>query len=167
MARLPPGFAECRGVSALVANVGLIVAALDLKEVQLLRGAMRAADIASGRPQAVSGLGPAPTPPPSQLVREPQFEPRRVIYPEPRYEPRRVIHPTPLKEYLPPVRVKADVQVEAKVVSPPARPEMEGPLAPPWQQPVWQMQVAPPPKVKMVRYHTDIKNKGSLLDCFI
>jgi len=104
-------------VSTLAANVGLIVAALDLNKVQLLRGAMRAADIASGRAQAVSGLGPAPTPPPSQLVREPQFEPRRVIYPEPRYEPRPVIHPTPLKEYLPPIRVKADVQVEANVVS--------------------------------------------------
>jgi hypothetical protein len=148
-------------------NAALLVAALDLNLVQLLRGAMRAADIAVGRPQAVSELGPAPTPPPDRFDREPLFEPRRVYHPEPRFAPR-----------------PADVATEAAAgtnenTTPPsqvevfctccvtAKPEVESPLAPPWRQPIWTTPISPAPRVKIVKIQPDIINKGSLIDFFI
>lgn len=146
-------------------NAALVVAALDLKLVQDLRGAMRAADIASGRPQPVSPLGPAPTPPPDRFDREPAFALRPVYHPEPRYEPRPVIHPTPRIEFQPPIKVPAEVEVLPPVCS--SKAEVECPLAPPWRQPIWETPTAVPPKVKIVLHRTDIINKGSLIDFFI
>ena len=78
-------------------NAALVHAVMDLKLVQSVVDAMRAADIASGRPQPVSKLGPAPTPPPDRLERDPVFAMRPVYHPEPRLpEQRVVIHPEPL-----------------------------------------------------------------------
>ena len=148
-------------------NAALLVAALDLDLVQLLRGAMRTADIASGRPQAVSELGPAPTPLRDRFEREPVFEQRRVIHPEPRFAPRQIIHPQ--KQFLPPLKVQPEA------VEPPTcscccivtKPEVESPLAPPWRQPIWATPIPPTPKVKIVKIRPDIINKGSLIDFFI
>jgi len=141
---------------------------MDLKLVQSVVDAMRAADIASGRPQPVSKLGPAPTPPPDRLERDPVFAMRPVYHPEPRFERRVVIHPEPRVECLPPTKVNCQEEpCECVSAAPAAKPEMESPLAPPWKMPVWQMPVTPPPKVKVVQYRPDIINKGSLLDFFV
>ena len=140
------------------ANVGLIVAALDLNLVRLVRGAM--ADNPNGSP--VSGLGPAPNPTLLHARRrvepEPRFEPRPVIHPTPRFEPRPVIRPEPRVELLP--------------CEPPHEPEMpvrsKSPIEPPWKVLPWEQPPEPPaPKVKLAIYQSDVVSKGSLIDFFI
>jgi hypothetical protein len=146
----------------LEATASLIVAAADLHVVQLIRGAMRAADAASGRPEAVSGLGPAPTfrriAAREVLHPEPRIEPRRVIHPEPRFEPRPVLHPAPT--------------IQPSIAPPPE--DCSGPahsgcllLPPPWRMPVWNIPIEPKPAIKTVVHRTDVHHKGSLLDLFI
>lgn len=144
---------------AISASVDLLVAALQLKEVQLLRAAMRAAD-QQGK-QGGTLPGPAPTPEPRPRVRpEPLYLPREVIHPTPRYEPRPVIHLTPRIE-------------TCRCSCPPAPPVVirqepgELPLKAPWQTPAWAIPPQPSPKIKLARYHPDIPAKGVLLDYFI
>ncbi|HEX4795032.1 MAG TPA: hypothetical protein VH370_14660 [Humisphaera sp.] len=149
-------------------NATLIQSVMDLKLVQSVVEAMRAADIASGRPQPVSKLGPAPTPPPDRLERDPVFAMRPVYHPEPRYERQVVIHPEPRVEFCAPIVVKpCEPQCECEYLPVASKPEMESPLAPPWRMPVWNMPIVPPPKIKVVQYRPDIINKGSLLDFFV
>lgn len=128
---------------------------MDLKVVQLIRGAMAAADA-----QGAGGVGATVRP-------TDRFEPRQVIHPTPRFEPRRVFHPTPryeprpVQHYTPrvePVDVPAEPTKPSSCISP-ATP-------PPWAQPTWTQPVEPAPTVKINQYHTDIQNKGSLLDLF-
>ena len=150
-------------------NAALLVAALDLNLVQLLRGAMRAADIASGRTEPVSALGPAPTPPPDRFDREPVFQPRKVYHPEPKVEPRQLISIDAVKRQSAPAKI--EVKSEPLETQPcccdTIKPEVESPLAPPWRQPIWATPVPPTPKVKIVKIRPDIINKGSLIDFFI
>lgn len=134
----------------------MITAVMDLKAVQLIRGAMAAADGQGG----AGGMGAAARP-------VDRFEPRKVIHPTPRIEPRRVFHPTPRYEARPvlhpmprvePVEVPAEPTKPTSCISP-ATP-------PPWAEPTWKHPVEPAPTVKINQYHTDIQNKGSLLDLF-
>jgi hypothetical protein len=158
-------------VASAADNAALLVAALDLDLVQLLRSAMRAADIASGRTEPISALGPAPTPPPDRFDREPVFQPRRVYHPEPRFAPREVIgidSPKELAASPAKTELKAQpVEAETSCCSVTIKPEMESPLAPPWRQPVWANPIPPALKVKIVKIRPDIINKGSLIDFFI
>ena len=141
----------------LVDNVNLLVASLDLKLVQLVRGAMRAADAAGGRGCSAHPLGPAPTPV-GRLVHRPQsrIDPRPVIHPTPRFEPRPVLHPRP---------------AEAPPAAPPASPEVpritRSPLEPPWKVLPWEAPPALPPKTKIIVKPPDLPNKGRLFDVFI
>jgi len=134
------------GVSA--ADVGLIVAALDLNLVRLVRGAM--APNPNGK--AVAFIGPAPT--------NARFLSRPVVHPTPRFEPRPVIHPRPRVEPLP------------CACEPPHEPEMpvrsKSPIEPPWKVLPWEEPPAQPaPKVKLAIYRPDVVSKGSLIDFFI
>jgi hypothetical protein len=136
------------GVSVSAADVGLIVAALDLNLVRLVRGAM--APNPCGKP--VAFIGPAPN-----CFR---FLPRRRIHPTPRFEPRPVIHPTPRLEPTP------------ATCEPPHEPEMpvrsKSPIEPPWKVLPWEQPPAQPaPKVKLAIYRPDVVSKGSLIDFFI
>lgn len=136
------------------------MAALQLKEVQLLRAAMRAAD---QQGQSASPLGPIPSPQPRQVIHPtPRYEPREVIHPTPRYEPRPVIHPTPRYEARA-LACPCDVPREVIVSKPPC----ELPIEPPWKKLPWQFPPPPAPQVKLARYHPDIPAKGALLDFFI
>ena len=148
------------GVSVSAADVGLIVAALDLKLVRLVRGAM--APNPNGKP--VAFIGPAPTNArflPRPVVHPtPRFEPRPVIHPTPRFEPRLVIHPRPRVEPLP------------CACEPPHEPEMparsKSPIEPPWKVLPWEQPPGQPaPKVKLAIYRPDVVSKGSLIDFFI
>jgi hypothetical protein len=140
-------------------SVDLLVATLQLKEVQLLRAAMRAAD-EQGKHGGLP-FGPAPSPEPRVHIHpEPQYEPRQVIHPTPRYEPRPVIHPKPRIEQCacscpppPPVVIRQEPG--------------ELPLKAPWQTPAWALPPQPAPKVKLARPRPDIPAKGLLLDFFI
>ena len=139
----------------LEAAASLIVATLDLEVVRLIRGAIRAADIASGK-----GGGLTPTPiiePRVRIHPEPEILPRRRIHPTPHYEPRPVYHPTPRLELKP----------EPALCEPPCPPRCPSPIQPPWKQLVWQTPIPPRATLKVVQYKTDIPHKGSLLDVFI
>lgn len=129
---------------------------MDLKVVQLIRGAMAAAD-----GQGAGGLGAATRP-------VDRFEPRKVIHPTPRYEARTIYHPTPRYEARPVLHPTPRVEEAA----PPAETTPKGtcvnPAAPPpWLEPSWNRPVPPVPTVKIIQHHTDIQNKGSLLDMFV
>ena len=85
----------------LESNIALVVASLDLKLVQLLRQAIRVADLSG-----VKENGPL-HPEPEILRRkhiepQPLIEPRRHIHPQTEYEPRPVIHPRLRVEPAPP-----------------------------------------------------------------
>ncbi len=143
--------------------VDLIVAALDLKLVQLLRGAMRAADIASGRGQAATPLGPAPDPEPQRRFHytpEPVIEPRRHFHPSPIYERPLVIHLRPRFVEPPPIPLPAPMEPES-----PHKPK--SPFVPPWKLLPWENAPQTIQVIKVVKRTPDIVRKGTLLDCFI
>ena len=134
------------------ASVSLALATLDLKLVQLVRGAMAAAD-----GQAKSNLiHPAPTPEPRRHIHpEPHFESRPVHHPEPYFARRPVHHPEPRFEAHP-------VPVDPEVVR-----KHPCPLDPPWKILPWQAAPKVAPKIKIVLHRPDIRNKGTLIDTFI
>lgn len=144
----------------LAASASLIVATLDLKMVQSVIGAMRAADKAShhcgpcGRFDAIENQVICRR---FRLHPTPVIEPRQVIHPTPRILPRPVIHPQPRVEPQPP----------------PCEPELhchEAPKClppPPWKVLPWKIPIPPPVQIKRVIHRTDVKHKGSLIDLFI
>jgi len=145
---------------SLEANANLLVAALDLKLVQLLRGAIRAADqgARSGLPFQ---LTPTPEPRP-HIHPQPVFEPRPHIHPTPYFERRPVYHPTPRYEQ---AKLACKCQEPQEVVV--NKPAVEQPLSPPWKTKPWENPPQPAPKVKVTKYRPDIVHKGSLLDFFV
>jgi hypothetical protein len=153
-------------VGSVDSHISLLVAASDLKLVQLIRGAIRAADIASGRVPPVSGIGPAPTPPPPLHIHpDPVYEPRPHIHPEPRFEPRPVIRPAPRVETSPPI-LACPRPCEPIEVNPVPVPH-PSPIQPPWRVLPWQVPVPPRPVLKVVMRRPEIVRRGQLLDVFI
>jgi hypothetical protein len=149
-------------VSTLQTTAALAVAVSDLKVVQLLRAAMRAADRAGSK---LGSCGPLQCDDDCCNRRcdhfhpEPRYEPRVVYHPTPRYEPRPVIHPTP--------RIGA---MQVPIPEPVERPHdagLSGVLPPPWKTPVWKMPIPVAPDVKVYLQRVDVQNKGSLLDFFL
>lgn len=77
-----------------------LVAAFELSAVQLIRGAIRTADLSSGRGTSATPLGPDPNPPVGRSGgsggfpgrSEPVYERRAHIHPTPRYEQRTVYY---------------------------------------------------------------------------
>jgi len=138
------------------ANISLNIAALDLKMVQLITGAMRAVDNGPGAQTGVHIQTDPVIEPRIHFHPSPRFEPRTVYHPEPRFMPRPVMHPTPRVECEP---------------CPPAPPECPrkhpSPLLPPWEIPLWKTPPAAEAKIKIVVVRPDIHHKGTLLDCFI
>jgi len=139
----------------LEATANLAVAALDLKLVQLVRGAMRAADAASCR----SGL---------PLIRGEFAIPRLVIHPRPRFDPRPVIHPTPRFLARPILHPTPRIDAVSLVPADPEQaPRCSHGLPPPWKMPLWNVPIPPKPTIKRIVRRTDLHHKGSLLDLFI
>lgn len=157
--------------SALPPNVQLLVASLDLKLVQLLRDAIRTADLSTAAHRATD-LGPAPSP-----------EPRRHYHPEPVYEPRAHYHPTPRIEPRPVWYVAPSASAgrcwsacpagagwaDCSPTAAPAKPDCERPMEPPWKVLPWQ-NPPPPPRVQKVKvrvYRPDTAQKGAAIDLFV
>jgi hypothetical protein len=140
----------------------LIVASADLKVVQLLRDAIRTADIHSGKRLAVSKLGPAPTEirPRFKHDPEPEILPRKRIDPVPRIEPRKVVHPVDRFE---------PREAEVVLVPVPVYVCKKSPIEPPWKVLPWELPLEAPvrPQVKLKVRPPDIVHKGSLIDFFI
>jgi hypothetical protein len=141
----------------LETNVAALTAALDLKLVRLLRGAMNTTDAGRAHP-----LGPAPNPPP-QLRRvdpEPVFEPRPHIHPTPYFEPRLVHRPAP------------SFRTPAPLPPPPREPPPCEPcgkkhlIQPPWAVLAWETPIQPEQPVKVHIVRPDTISKGSLIDFF-
>jgi hypothetical protein len=148
----------------LESSVNLLVATLDLKLVQLLRGAMRAADRQgpAGRGQLIH---PAPT-----------IEPRRHFHPEPKFEPRPHVHPEPAFDPRPRLHVPGYLRgAECCPNSPASQPIVPksptSPIQPPWKVLPWEnppaMRPRPLQKVKLMIGRPDISPKGTVIDVFI
>jgi hypothetical protein len=142
----------------------LLVASLDLKLVQLVRGAMANADAASGKGTAVSGLGPAPSRIERRFRVQPETEilPRRRVEPEPRIEPRQVIRPA--DRYEPRVCDAVPAVYECYT------PHTKSPIEPPWKVLPWEDRSQCEelrPQIKVVIKPPDIVHRGSIIDYFI
>jgi hypothetical protein len=141
---------------ALDSNIALIVAALDLKLVRLIRGA-----IAENR-GARGPLG-------NVIEPGPRFEPRPVVHPTPRFEPRPVVHPTP--RFLPRAVIEPrPVEMPAAVLAPaePEKPRVAKlVLTPPWKVLPWENPVKAEIPVKVIKHRPDIVRKGKLIDCYM
>jgi hypothetical protein len=133
----------------------LAVATADLKLVESVIKAMRAADRESRRGGVLAPE--ADILPRRHLTPDAEYLPRRAIHPTPRYLSRSVIHPTP--------------KIQSECAPVPECPKLPSPapspIQPPWKQRVWQTPIPPRATLKVVEYRTDIPNKGSLLDVFI
>jgi hypothetical protein len=143
-------------------SVDVIVAAIQLSEIQSLIKAIRAADVQSAAFAASSSNRCPSACRPS--VPAARFEPRPVIHPTPRYLPRPVIHPTPRIEKSIVERDRHCTPVAPTVV---VQAPTELPLQPPWKTVPWQTPPPPAPKVKLACYHPDKIHRGMLLDFFI
>ena len=146
----------------LATQATLVVAALDLKLVQLLRGAMRAADLGAAASKGVDRITPAAV-----------YEPARHVHLTPVIEPREHIRAAPCREPAKVVVTRSEQPRLALAISEcrsgceAAAPPAKSPVEPPWKVLPWRQ----PPKmvvnVKWVKVQPDIINKGSLIDCFI
>ena len=148
---------------SIQATASALAAALDLKLVTSIRGAMRAADAASGKTFPVAWIGPAPD------CFVPRFLPRLLIEPTPRFLPRPVIQPT--RRFLARPVIHPTPRFEPRQTIAPAEPEQPcrcgvG-LPPPWKTHIWKMPITPKATIKQVVHRTDVQHKGSLLDLFI
>jgi hypothetical protein len=145
-------------VSSLQTEASLIVAAFDLKVVQLLVQAIQNADQAGAAER--SGNIPAAT-----------YEPRLHIHPTPVYENRPHIHPTPYYEPRPVIHPHP--RVEQMNLACPDRPaplppmNLENPIQPPWKILPWQNSPQPRQTVKIHLIRTDVDHKGTVLDLFV
>jgi hypothetical protein len=147
-------------VSSLQTQAELIVASFDLKVVQLIRGAMRAADL-QGQRDAL--MVPAPT-----------IEPRPHLHPDEVVEPRRHIHPAPVYDNPQLIHQKARVALEPNDSThsipqssdaPPAK--TSSPIQPPWKVLPWPQPISSRQTVKVHRLHTDVSHRGAMLDLFV
>jgi hypothetical protein len=151
----------------LESTVNLLVATLDLKLVQLVRGAMNAAD--------AQGVGPC-----GRLIHPaPVIEPRRRFHPEPVFEPRPHVHPEPAFDPRPRLHVPdflrggtpAPCDPSATPAEPAGRVSSASPIEPPWKVLPWENPPAPRPrplqKIKIVNGRPDISSKGNVIDLFI
>src|SRR5262249_1156452 len=123
------------------ASAGLTVAALDLKLVQLVRGAMAAADAqgkAGGGAAGCTGVEPR-----KHIHPTPKFEPRPVHPPEPHFAPRPVHHPEPRFEQHP------------QPVAPEVTRKHSPVLDPPWKTLPWKTLPKVQPKIKIVLQRPD------------
>ena len=133
-------------------TVNLLLAAMDLKLVQLLRGAMNAG---GGGPGGLVGPTPRINPRPVHDP-NPRIEPRKTITPTPHFEPRPVHRPEPKFE-----------SYQCIPPEPPPTCPSSKILPPPWKQPITDLPPEPRPVIKKVEFAPDIVSKGSLIDFFI
>lgn len=152
------------GVS-LADQASLIIAALGLNLVRLLRGAIQAADEQAAA-RAPTTLTPAAI-----------YEPREVIRSQPIVVPAEHIYSRPIIEPRPAIAAE-NASIPAESTSTPGvgsehpcrhAPDRQtpDPIQPPWAVLPWQEPPKQQVRVKVVRYRTDIVNKGSLIDSFI
>jgi hypothetical protein len=138
-----------------VSNVNLLLAAMDLKLVQMLRAAMNAGSAGGG---VHATIHPAPRIEPRPVHHpDPRIEPRKVIEPAPRFEPRKVHRPEPRCEP-PPCDSRPNTYTGRRAM---------GVLPPPWKMPLAATAPEPRPVIKRIVHKVDTVHKGSLIDFFM
>jgi hypothetical protein len=142
---------------SLPIHVNLITAAMDLKLIRLLRGAMQPK--LPHAPGAHGVPGPAPTLPgrPTHQA-SPALLPPTVVQPPPLLRPPPIIFFRPIFKEIP-----------LECATPPhAGPTSHTmPLQPPWKSLPWKSPLPPPPLIKVVQHRPDIISKGSLIDFYM
>jgi hypothetical protein len=145
-------------VSSIASFSALFPAAADLKVVQLITSAMRAADLAVAAEAHPFIHNRQDCCELRHECLDPVIEPRVHIYPPPVIEPRQVIH------------------LQPRIQPPPPNPKSIGPscprpteLYPPpiWKFLPWPQHVPVQNRVKRLTTHPDILIKGLLIDLFV
>lgn len=138
----------------------LIVAASDLRVVQLLTSGMTAVN--AGRGGVVGPLG---------NITGGQIRPRPQVHPTPHFNPRPVVDPTPRFEPRPVMHVQPRLVEKPVPTAAPIEPEkpcrLKSPLDPPWKIHPCEIPPQPAPKVKLHILRPDIIHKGSLIDFYM
>jgi hypothetical protein len=139
-------------------SVNLLVATVDLLEVQSVLNAIHRADAqTAARLPTILDERAVDTFVHETITPEPRYLPREIIHPTPRYLPRPVLHPFP--------------RVEPSAPPPPyptARtPHIAAGPQPPWKTMPWQEPSKPPSVIKMVVRPPDMLTKGTLIDLFV
>lgn len=149
-------------MSSIASQAPLLAAELNLKLVQSVITAMRAADmaVAQDRKPIPGGQQPAPR----RVAALPRkIEPRQISHRATRVEPARVIHSPPRVE--PPA---ASIPACDSVMCCQPQPASEGiTLQPPWKVLPWPVHVIDRPHFKPPRPQPDILIKGLLIDIFV
>ena len=164
----------------LEATASLVVAAFELSAVQLVRGAIRTADLSSGRGQSATPLGPDPNPvfggqgSTGGTVRfhvdpEPVYEPRRHLRPAPRYEERTVYYTVRSEPRYEQADNDAARAGASACPSPaPSSCSMDGLIPPVWKSLPPVEHPAPPRRVvRVVRQHPGTVRKGLVVDVHV
>lgn len=160
--RAPRGLCFSKGVSAIADTATLAVSVLDLKLVQDVIGAIRAADAVTAA-ENNNPLTPLPTiESPRHIFPDPIYEHRRHIHPEPVYARRPIVHPAPYDQR--PGRPRLALEPD-RVHS--AAPCNVSPIKPPLPALAARVPASSVVKMKRVVVRTDILSKGSLIDMFI
>jgi hypothetical protein len=137
----------------------LIVAAVQLKEIQSLIGAVRAGDVPPTKQLGPSGIALDTYEPSPRRANscDPVYTARRVIHPQPRYEARPVIHLAPKIESGPPLFPTQYSNRNHEHVGPP----------PIWETLPWPVQTPIELRIKIVPIQPDTNHRGTLIDLFV
>jgi len=148
-------FAYAREVS-LNSNVNVIVATLQLQQVQSLLRAIHRADAQSIRHNG-SASNRCDEFCRDTITPTPRYLPRPIVHPTPRYLPRPVVHPTPKinSEPTPHIYHKANI------------PHIIAAPQPPWKVLPWEEPNPPANVIKVQMRPSDIIGKGNLIDLFV
>jgi hypothetical protein len=146
------------GVS-VQSEFNLIIAAVQLKEIQTLIAAVRAGDVPPLKQLGPVGIALDTYQPSSDQPRscDTVYTGRRVIHPEPRYEPRPVIHPEPKVECLPPISALCKSGENKLHIGPP----------PIWDTLPWPVTTPIDLRIKLVPTQPDTNHRGTLIDLFV
>jgi hypothetical protein len=167
------GFALPSGMASLPDNLswpqaaGLILAVSMLRQTESVVNAIKQADIASGQPQPVVGIGPHPNRLGGRRLEEPKFEPRRHITPSPVYEPRLHIRQRPIVTVCPPKPCPRDESQPLDPAIPEGTPVSSFKIQPPWKDFPWKNPTPAEPKPKVIVRLIDKSRRGQMIDLFI
>jgi hypothetical protein len=154
-------------VSGLLSQAALIVATADLEVVSLITQAMRTADLSGAAsqnppPARPDRIGPAAIVEFRESLRAHCCDRRDYCCPPSDNKPFPPIIYRPARVALRPYIPRA-----TELPHPPSVSPTESPIQPPWKVLPWQNPPPPSQTVKILPHHTDVVQKGMLLDLFV
>jgi hypothetical protein len=153
-------------VSGLLSQAALIVATADLEVVSLITQAMRTADL-SGAPSQ----NPPPVRPdrvgPAAIVEFRESQRAQNCCPPVCCPPNETKTVQPIIYRPARVALRPYIPRATELPHPPSVSPTESPIQPPWKVLPWQNPLPPSQTVKILPHHTDVDQKGMLLDLFV